>query len=126
VDSPPLCTSPDSVPFQWNVCSALASIDLASAETAYTSLGFALFQLSANGTDLRNRALLTFSLYVELVQQCFEVVVCVQDDSSLTRSHAYMLKLFSQSDLQLRFSAKQRNFPKELFAVHMYALQPNR
>jgi len=49
-----------------------------------------------------------------------------KEDSSLTRSNAYMQKLFSQAGLQLKLSAQQKNFPKELYAVHMYALQPKR
>ena len=50
--------------------------------------------------------------------------VILQEDKSLTRSHGYMQKLFAEAKMQLKFSSQQRNFPKELFAVHMYALQP--
>lgn len=48
----------------------------------------------------------------------------MQDDRSLTRSHPYMLQLFEKSRLQLLSYAQQKNFPRELFKVHMYALRP--
>lgn len=55
---------------------------------------------------------------------CREGFVVDNDDSSLTRSNAYMLELFEKSDMQLLQSAKQRNFPKDLFDVRMYVLKP--
>jgi protein N-terminal methyltransferase len=50
--------------------------------------------------------------------------ICLQEDSSLTRSNAYMLELFERSGMQLLQSAKQKNFPKDLFDVRMYVLRP--
>ena len=50
--------------------------------------------------------------------------VCVQDDSSLSRSNPYMLKLFDTADLQVLLNVQQKNFPKEIFKVRMYALRP--
>ena len=47
-----------------------------------------------------------------------------QDDSSLTRSNQYMLKLFEAADLRVLLNVQQKNFPKEIFKVRMYALQP--
>ena len=47
-----------------------------------------------------------------------------KEDSSLTRSHHYMLELFKSAGMTLVSSAQQRNFPKDLFQVHMYALKP--
>ncbi|MEW5307003.1 MAG: hypothetical protein WDW38_011241 [Sanguina aurantia] len=46
------------------------------------------------------------------------------EDKSLTRSNAYMLRLFEQADMQVMYNLKQRGFPKELFEVRMYALRP--
>lgn len=43
---------------------------------------------------------------------------------SVTRSHDSMLKLFADANMQLLYSAKQKKFPKELFAVQMYAVKP--
>eukprot|EP00955_Chlamydomonas_euryale_P092562 364719-Chlamydomonas_euryale.AAC.3 len=54
-----------------------------------------------------------------------EGFVVDNDDSSLTRSNTYMLELFEASGLvTLVQSAKQRNFPKDLFDVRMYVLRP--
>ena len=61
-----------------------------------------------------------------LVCASASISIFVQEDSSLTRSNAYMQKLFTRSGMQLKYSAKQKDFPKELYAVHMYALQPKR
>ncbi len=89
---------------------------------------------------------------------CKEGFVVDNDDSSLTRSNAYLLELFEKSGLKVRacvwygdcglrraahsaliasasasptstpsqllLSSKQRNFPKDLFDVRMYVLQP--
>ena len=47
------------------------------------------------------------------------------DDSSLTRSNSYMIELFDKSGIvTLVQTAKQRNFPKDLFDVRMYVLKP--
>lgn len=40
------------------------------------------------------------------------------------RSHQYMVELFERSELQLMHTALQKNFPKGLFKVRMYALKP--
>ena len=49
---------------------------------------------------------------------------CAQDDSSLTRSNQYLLKLFETANLQVLLNVQQKNFPKEIFKVRMYALRP--
>lgn len=43
-------------------------------------------------------------------------------DSSITRSDAYFRNLFQQAGLYLYKTKLQKGFPKELFAVRMYAL----
>lgn len=47
-----------------------------------------------------------------------------KEDSSLTRSNKYMLQLFAKSGMQVLSNVLQRNFPKELFPVRMYAVRP--
>jgi protein N-terminal methyltransferase len=47
-----------------------------------------------------------------------------QDDNSLTRSNAYMLDLIKRTGLNLRYNIQQKGFPKGLYAVRMYVLQP--
>lgn len=47
-----------------------------------------------------------------------------QDDNSLTRSNAYMLDLIQRANLNLSYNIKQKNFPKGLYEVRMYVLQP--
>jgi protein N-terminal methyltransferase len=42
---------------------------------------------------------------------------------ALCRSHQYMVELFERSGLQLMHTALQKNFPKGLFKVRMYALK---
>uniref|UniRef100_A0A7S0YQQ1 Alpha N-terminal protein methyltransferase 1 n=1 Tax=Polytomella parva TaxID=51329 RepID=A0A7S0YQQ1_9CHLO len=54
---------------------------------------------------------------------CKEGFVVDNDDSSLTRSNEYMLKLFERANMQVLYNIKQRNFPKELFEVRMYVLR---
>lgn len=47
------------------------------------------------------------------------------EDASVTRSHAYMIELATKmAGLMLVSTARQRNFPKPLFPVRMYALKP--
>lgn len=46
-----------------------------------------------------------------------------KDDSSLTRSNKYMLQLFAKASMQVMHNVLQRNFPKELFPVRMYAIK---
>ncbi len=55
---------------------------------------------------------------------CKEGFEVDEDDSSVTRSHEYMLQLFKQADLRLLYSGLQKNFPPQLYKVRMYALQP--
>jgi protein N-terminal methyltransferase len=55
---------------------------------------------------------------------CKEGFVVDKEDNSLTRSHEYMCELFDRAGLEPLASAKQRNFPKELFEVRQYALRP--
>ncbi|DBA70624.1 hypothetical protein WJX79_002756 [Trebouxia sp. C0005] len=47
-----------------------------------------------------------------------------KEDSSLTRSNKYMLQLFAKSKMLVMYNVLQRNFPKELFPVRMYAIKP--
>ncbi len=47
-----------------------------------------------------------------------------KEDSSLTRSNAYMLELFEKAGMTVAYNIKQRNFPKELLDVRMYVLKP--
>lgn len=47
-----------------------------------------------------------------------------KDDSSLTRSNKYMLQLFAKASMHVTHNVLQRNFPKELFPVWMYAIKP--
>ncbi|CAL1402710.1 unnamed protein product [Linum trigynum] len=48
-----------------------------------------------------------------------------KDDRSITRSDLYFRDLFRQCGLHLYKTKDQRGFPKELFAVKMYALTPD-
>ncbi|KAF2205895.1 hypothetical protein GQ43DRAFT_159309 [Delitschia confertaspora ATCC 74209] len=47
-----------------------------------------------------------------------------EEDSSVTRTDQKFRKLFSQAGLQIVATEVQRGFPRELFAVRMYALRP--
>jgi protein N-terminal methyltransferase len=47
-----------------------------------------------------------------------------KDDSSVTRSDKYFRELFKRCNYELFLVEKQKGFPKELFAVRMYALKP--
>jgi protein N-terminal methyltransferase len=55
---------------------------------------------------------------------CAEGFVVDKEDSSLTRSNTYFLSLFAKAKLKLVKTKLQKGFPAELFAVRMYALQP--
>ncbi|EIE19830.1 hypothetical protein COCSUDRAFT_30891 [Coccomyxa subellipsoidea C-169] len=55
---------------------------------------------------------------------CENGFVVDPEDSSVTRSDAYLLDLLKRAGYTLRGSALQRNFPKGLFKVRMYAAQP--
>ena len=45
------------------------------------------------------------------------------DDCSITRSHAYYIDLFRKAGMRVAHTALQKNFPKQLFKVRMYALR---
>jgi protein N-terminal methyltransferase len=47
-----------------------------------------------------------------------------EEDSSVTRHDEKFKKLFKEAGLKVVATELQRGFPKELFAVRMYALQP--
>lgn len=49
----------------------------------------------------------------------------VQEDASLTRSNAYMLKLFARANMQVVLNVQQRQFPRDLFKVRMYVIRPS-
>mmetsp|Transcript_13417 Transcript_13417/g.18341 ORF Transcript_13417/g.18341 Transcript_13417/m.18341 type:complete len:267 (+) Transcript_13417:163-963(+) len=55
---------------------------------------------------------------------CKEGFIVDKDDSSVTRSDVYFRDLFQRSGFQIISVQVQRGFPKELFAVRMYALRP--
>ena len=55
---------------------------------------------------------------------CEEGFIVDKDDASITRSHLYYQQLFQRAGLALAHTALQRNFPKGLFKVRMYALKP--
>ncbi|EFJ52851.1 hypothetical protein VOLCADRAFT_55463 [Volvox carteri f. nagariensis] len=55
---------------------------------------------------------------------CKEGFVLDKEDSSLTRSNAFMLELFQRAGVQVLYNVKQRNWPKELFEVRMYVVKP--
>lgn len=50
--------------------------------------------------------------------------LALQEDSSLTRSNAYMLQLFARAQMQIVLNVQQRKFPKDLFKVRMYVVRP--
>lgn len=54
---------------------------------------------------------------------CREGFIVDKSDSSLTRSDAYMLDLFARCGVQVIENVKQKNFPRDLFDVRMYALK---
>jgi len=51
-------------------------------------------------------------------------IIVDRDDSSVTRPHSCWLRLFKQSGLTLVKVENQKQFPRELFEVKMYALKP--
>lgn len=53
---------------------------------------------------------------------CDRGFIVDSDDCSMTRSHAYFVDLFRVAGIRLAHTAVQRNFPKCLFKVRMYAL----
>lgn len=55
---------------------------------------------------------------------CDQGFIVDPEDSSVTRSDAYMLDLLKRAGYTVMGSALQRNFPKGLFKVRMYAARP--
>ena len=55
---------------------------------------------------------------------CPEGFIVDTDDASVTRSHAYYVELLGRAGLALAHTALQRNFPKGLYKVRMYAARP--
>lgn len=55
---------------------------------------------------------------------CKAGFVVDKEDSSLTRSNAYMLELFARAGMRVLYNIKQKHFPRELFEVRMYVLRP--
>ena len=48
-----------------------------------------------------------------------------KDDSSVTRSDAYLKELFAKAGLAVARTADQKSFPKKLFQLRMYGLRPH-
>ena len=46
-----------------------------------------------------------------------------EEDSSFTRTYGDLVNLFSQAGLTIVKEEKQKNFPKEIFCVKMFALR---
>eukprot|EP00884_Botryococcus_braunii_P008316 jgi/Botrbrau1/17486/Bobra.0054s0069.1 len=57
---------------------------------------------------------------------CKEGFIVDKEDTSLTRSHAYLLQLFDEAGMEVVCNKRQRDFPKGLFEVRMYALRPRK
>jgi protein N-terminal methyltransferase len=55
---------------------------------------------------------------------CERGFILDSSDASVTRSHAYYTQLFEKAGLRLTHTALQKDFPKGLFKVRMYALLP--
>lgn len=54
---------------------------------------------------------------------CKEGFEVDKEDSSVTRSHEYMLQLFKDAGLRVLYAGLQKGFPRQLYRVRMYALQ---
>ena len=54
---------------------------------------------------------------------CDSGFIVDSDDCSITRSHAYFVELFRKAGLRVSHTSLQKNFPKQLFKVRMYALR---
>lgn len=54
---------------------------------------------------------------------CDNGFIVDSDDCSITRSHGYFIELFKRAGVRIAHSALQKNFPKQLFKVRMYALR---
>ena len=55
---------------------------------------------------------------------CSKGFVVDDEDRSLTRSPVYMRSLFARAGAACVKEARQRDFPRDLFAVKMFALRP--
>lgn len=55
---------------------------------------------------------------------CDEGFIVDREDASVTRSHKYYIELIEKAGMGLVHTALQKNFPKELFKVRMYAAKP--
>lgn len=106
----PVCSACASQPGSWMPCSTGILVWSADDATAF-------FQRCKKG-------LKPGGLVVVKENICSSGFIHDKEDSSLTRSHQYMLELFKSAGMTLVSSAQQRNFPKDLFQVHMYALKP--
>ena len=47
-----------------------------------------------------------------------------EEDSSVTRPPEVLRDIFNKANLKIVKEFKQNKFPKELYGVHMFALQP--
>ncbi|PSC68762.1 alpha N-terminal methyltransferase 1 [Micractinium conductrix] len=54
---------------------------------------------------------------------CEKGFVVDNSDASVTRSHQYYVQLFEQAGMRMTHTALQKDFPKGLFKVRMYALK---
>lgn len=54
---------------------------------------------------------------------CDSGFIVDSDDCSITRSHGYYVELFRKAGLRIAHTALQKNFPKQLFKVRIYALR---
>ena len=55
---------------------------------------------------------------------CGHGFVVDRDDSSLTRSSAYLLNLFERAEMAVVYNVRQKGMPQELFEVRMMVLKP--
>jgi protein N-terminal methyltransferase len=55
---------------------------------------------------------------------CQDGFIVDRSDSSLTRSNAYLLGLFSRSQMSVLYNIRQKGMPQELFEVRMLVLKP--
>ncbi len=49
-----------------------------------------------------------------------------EEDSSVTRPPTLLKSIFLKANLEIYKEFKQNKFPKDLFAVHMFALKPKK
>ncbi|CAD7703852.1 unnamed protein product [Ostreobium quekettii] len=55
---------------------------------------------------------------------CSTGFVVDREDTSICRSHSYLLQLFARAGLAVVHTAEQSRWPKQVYSVRMYALQP--